>query len=72
MPVAIWNIAQVFFLMGNLPVIDPQHVPLLLEGCKQLSNQWLSKKSLPFYTDTRQHCGHAHSYCFSLINCYVQ
>lgn len=27
MPVAIWNIAQVFFLMGNLPVIDPQHVP---------------------------------------------
>lgn len=28
MPVAIWNIVQVFFLMENLPVIDPEHVPL--------------------------------------------
>lgn len=72
MPVAIWNIAQVFFLMGNLPVIDPQHVPVLLEGCKQLSNQWLSKKFLPFYTDTRQGRGGDYSQCFSLINCYAQ
>lgn len=28
MPVAIWNIVQVFFLMENLPVIDPERVPL--------------------------------------------
>lgn len=28
MPVAIWNIVQVFFLMENLPLIDPEHVPL--------------------------------------------
>lgn len=44
--------------------------PLLSESCKQLSNQWLSKKLLPFYTDTRQQLERSSTaaQCLSLIN----
>lgn len=71
MPVAIWNIVQVLFLMGNLPLIDPEHVAPCLQ--RAASNFPISgcQKNYCLFRQIQDNSSRA-APCLSLINCSAQ